>query len=210
MFIQGPDKREERLNQLVTLYERDLLRMCFVYLHDAALAEDAVQETFLKAYKALPSFREEASEKTWLMRIAINTCKDLRRGGWFRYVNRNVSLDSLPAPLQDPTGEDNLLTMEIMRLPRKQMEVILLLLLPAHDGIRHWTIAGHYRHFGFPTAEKSPAAIAQRAGRRAKWLNKIICTRKCAMPWIPSSPAWWRSLAAPKASCALPTERSNP
>lgn len=126
MFIQGPDKREERLNQLVTLYERDLLRMCFVYLHDAALAEDAVQETFLKAYKALPSFREEASEKTWLMRIAINTCKDMRRGGWFRYVNRNVSLDSLPAPLQDPTGEDNLLTLEIMRLPRKQMEVILL------------------------------------------------------------------------------------
>ncbi len=126
MFIQGPDKREERLNQLVTLYERDLLRMCFVYLRDAALAEDAVQETFLKAYKALPSFREEASEKTWLMRIAINTCKDMRRGGWFRYVNRNVSLDSLPAPLQDPTGEDNLLTLEIMRLPRKQMEVILL------------------------------------------------------------------------------------
>lgn len=126
MFIQSSDKREERLNQLVTLYERDLLRMCFVYLRDAALAEDAVQETFLKAYKALPSFREEASEKTWLMRIAINTCKDMRRSGWFRYVNRNVSLDSLPAPLQDPTGEDNLLTMEIMRLPRKQMEVILL------------------------------------------------------------------------------------
>ena len=52
---------------------------CFACLNDEALAEDAVQETFLKAYRALDRFRGDAEEKTWLLRIAINTCRDLRR-----------------------------------------------------------------------------------------------------------------------------------
>lgn len=53
-------------------YEIPIRRMCCIYLRDEQLAADAVQETFLKAYLALDKFRGEASEKTWLTRIAIN------------------------------------------------------------------------------------------------------------------------------------------
>ncbi len=118
--------QEQQLGRMMALYERDLLRMSYVYLHDLALAEDAVQETFVKAYRNLDSFRGDSSEKTWLMRIAMNTCKDMRRTGWFRFVDRKVSLDNLPEASYDFSAEDDTLTAEIMQLPRKQMEVVLL------------------------------------------------------------------------------------
>lgn len=125
--VTGPDSiREERLRRLMAQYSTDLLRMSCVYLRDASLAEDAVQETFVKAYHAMASFRGDSSEKTWLMRIAINTCKDMRRSAWFRYVDRSVALDTLPEPSQPARREDEALTAQVMRLPRRLMEAVLL------------------------------------------------------------------------------------
>ena len=65
--------KEQILTRLVEQYQLQLLKMCRMYLPDSTSAEDAVQETFIKAYKALSSFRGECSEKTWLMCIALNT-----------------------------------------------------------------------------------------------------------------------------------------
>lgn len=120
------ESREQTLNRLVLAYEKDLLRMCCVYLHDIQLAEDAVQETFLKVYRSLDRFRGECSEKTWLMRIAVNTCKNVRRSAWFRFVDRRVTLDQLPEPAQTPSEEHRMLTEAIMSLPRREMEIVLL------------------------------------------------------------------------------------
>lgn len=118
--------REQKLCQLMALYKTDLLHMSYIYLRDAALAEDAVQETFVKAYKAMESFRGECSEKSWLMRIALNICKDMRRVAWFRYVDRSVTLDNIPEPTVSFNDQDEGLMIEIMRLPRKLMDVVLL------------------------------------------------------------------------------------
>ena len=125
--VKGPDNSpEERINRLIRAYERDLLRLCCVCLRDAYLAEDAVQETFIKAYKGLHAFKGTSSERTWLYRIAINTCRDMRRGGWFRFVSRDVDLDALQIPSGEEPGADSALGEEILRLPRKYREVILL------------------------------------------------------------------------------------
>ena len=125
--VKGPDDRaEERINRLIRDYERDLLRLCCVYLKDVSLAEDAVQETFIKAYKGLRAFRGDSGERTWLYRIAINVCKDMLRGGWFRFVSREVDLDALQIPAQGSDDARSELAQEIMRLPRKYREVILL------------------------------------------------------------------------------------
>ena len=117
---------DERFESLVERYQTSLLRTCFLYLGDAALAEDAVQETFLKAYRALPRFRGESSEKTWLMRIAVNTCRDVMRSGWFRHTDRRVTPDMLPETAAPPDLEASDLLAEVMRLPVKQREVVLL------------------------------------------------------------------------------------
>lgn len=125
------DSREDRdawLERAMEQYEESLLRMCFACLGDAALAEDAVQETFLKAYRALNRFRGDAEEKTWLLRIAINTCRDLRRSAWFRHVDRKVTLDGLgePAYAQEWSEWDDTLTRAVMGLRPKYREAVLL------------------------------------------------------------------------------------
>ena len=127
--MTGPDDApnlDERFAQMVERYQTSLLRTCCLWLGDAALAEDAVQETFLKAYRALPRFRGESSEKTWLMRIAVNTCRDLRRSAWFRHTDRRVTPDMLPEAAAPPDPEASSLLTDVMDLPVKQREVILL------------------------------------------------------------------------------------
>lgn len=124
--VKGPDSPDERIEKMVIQYQTPLLRLCYAYLHDTELARDAVQETFIKAYRNLDKYRETASEKTWLSRIAINTCKDMNRSGWFRHVDRSVTPDMLPEPAKPVEPEDRELTMEIMRLPAKMREAALL------------------------------------------------------------------------------------
>lgn len=60
-------------------YQARVLRLCTALLANATEAEDAAQEAFIKAYRALASFRAQASFSTWLYRIAANHCKDLLR-----------------------------------------------------------------------------------------------------------------------------------
>ncbi len=117
---------EEHLEKLVNAWHLPLLRTCCALLGDADLARDAVQETFVKAYRALPSFRGECSEKTWLMRIAMNVCHDMRRGSWFRIVDRRVSLEDLPEPVYSPHDEENGMMTAILSLPDRDRRIILL------------------------------------------------------------------------------------
>lgn len=126
--VKDPDEkqRDERFVHLVERYQTQLLRMCCMYLKDAALAEDAVQETFVKAYRSLDGFRGESSEKTWLMRIAMNTCRDLRRSGWFRLMDRRYTPDMLPEAATQCLPEDEDLVATVMQLPVKLREVTLL------------------------------------------------------------------------------------
>ena len=126
-YVKAPDRAtEERLVQMMNEWQLTLMRTCCAMLGDADLARDAVQETFLKAYKALPSFQGNSSEKTWLMHIAMNVCRDMRRGSWFRIVNRHVSLEDLPEPTYEPMNEDHILVDAVMNLPTKEREVVIL------------------------------------------------------------------------------------
>ena len=118
--------REVWLEDAMERWEASLMRMCFAYLGDATLAEDAVQETFLKAWKGYERFRGQASEKTWLMRIAINTCKDVRRSAWFRHIDRSTALESLPESHTPFSAEDDAVTRAVMGLRPKYREVVLL------------------------------------------------------------------------------------
>lgn len=118
--------QEERLNHLVRTYQTALLHICYMLLQDEALAEDAVQETFLKAYRGLDAFRGESSEKTWLMRIGMNVCRDMKRARWFRYVDRRVTPETLPIPAPERDDDSEELAQAILHLPVKHREVILL------------------------------------------------------------------------------------
>lgn len=118
--------QEQALCELVGRYQTELLRMCYLYLRDQSLAEDAVQETFLKAYQAMHTFRGECGEKTWLMRIALNVCRDMRRSGWFRHIDHSIRPEDLPEASAPFEESDEGLTLAIMRLPHGCRQAVLL------------------------------------------------------------------------------------
>lgn len=72
--VQNGDK--QAFNLLVIKYQRKLARLLSHFIRDAAEVEDVTQEAFVKAYRALPSFRGDSAFYTWLYRIGINTAKN--------------------------------------------------------------------------------------------------------------------------------------
>jgi len=71
---QRGDKKAFEL--LVVKYQRKLARLLSRFVRDASEVEDVTQEAFIKAYRALPSFRGDSAFYTWLYRIGINTAKN--------------------------------------------------------------------------------------------------------------------------------------
>lgn len=72
--VQGGDKHAFDL--LVIKYQRKLARLLSQFIRDPAEVEDVTQEAFIKAYRALPSFRGDSAFYTWLYRIGVNTAKN--------------------------------------------------------------------------------------------------------------------------------------
>ena len=111
--------REERLSRWVESYSDAILRTCFLYLSDQAQAEDALQDTLIKAWRHMGDYERKGvvNDKAWLMRIAINTCKDYRRTAWFRHIDSRQALDELPPGMMQTEMEDRNLTLMVMDLP---------------------------------------------------------------------------------------------
>ena len=82
-------EREEKdfiLEKMMIEYGNELVRLAFSYVKDTEIAKDMVQNTFIKCYKNLDSFRFDAQVKTWLYRITINECKDYLKSWNYKMV----------------------------------------------------------------------------------------------------------------------------
>jgi len=72
--VQAGDK--QAFDWLVRKYQHKLIKMIARYVSDPSEAQDVAQETFIKAYRALPNFRGDSSFYTWIYRIGANTAKN--------------------------------------------------------------------------------------------------------------------------------------
>lgn len=125
--VEVPDRvilSEMELERLIEQYGDGLLRICLLYLKDYGLAEDAVQETFLRAYRSWHKFEGRSSEKTWLTAIAINVCRTALRAPWRRRTVGEEALMLLKA--EDPSMPDPTVARAVMRLPRDQRVAVIL------------------------------------------------------------------------------------
>ena len=97
-LVQRTVAGDQRAYELLVIkYQRRIERLIARMVRDHDLVQDIAQETFLRAYRALPQFRGEAQFYTWLYRIAVNTAKkflmDMRRDP--------ILTESALAPVQD-------------------------------------------------------------------------------------------------------------
>lgn len=109
-------------------YERHVntvYRVCRTYLHNSADTEDATQDVFLKVLTQSPEFTSVEHEKAWLIRVAINRCKDLLKSGW----SKRLDLESIPEPVapdDDPVDAYDSTLELVLGLPENQRSCVLL------------------------------------------------------------------------------------
>lgn len=173
--VKDPDNQLAQIfTRLVEEHQQKLLCISYIYLKDRTLAEDAVQETFIKVYKALPQFRGECSEKTWVTRILINTCRDMNRSSWFTYMNRSLQPEDLPDQAVPGASEaDDRLSDALWQLPARQKEVLLLY---------------YYHNMTMPEIAQalhvSPATVSRRIKNACQRLEDML--RKEGTSWTKS------------------------
>ena len=115
-----PIGTEEQISRLVAEYSPMLLRLACTRLRDAADAEDAVQEVFLRLLTLRPVFRDAEHEKAWLIRTTLHRAADLQKAA----AKRNVPLEEA-AQAAVPEPESALLD-AVRSLPEKYSAVIHL------------------------------------------------------------------------------------
>lgn len=121
-------KKNMDMEKLIDLYGNDLLRLCYLYLHDLQLAEDAVQETYIKVFRGYEKFQGKCREKTWITRIAINVCKSYLRSPWEQkiFYGDIEAVWGENGKQQEMEMKDDTVIRAIYQLRPKYKEVILL------------------------------------------------------------------------------------
>jgi len=137
LIAQSKNGDVECFNLLVEQYQRMVYNLALRMLSSAEAAEDATQDTFISAYKALGGFRG-GSFKSWILHIAANSCRDkLRVARRCRVVSLDTLLldpEALPQANNNESPEDYALRQELGRflneglayLPEEQRMVVIL------------------------------------------------------------------------------------
>jgi RNA polymerase sigma-70 factor, ECF subfamily len=137
------DGARELFSQIVARQQRRASRIAWHYLRDAAEADEAVQDAFVKAYTHIASFQRNLSFEVWFTRILINGCLDrqkarMRRSRWVMPVGDSTAHDQHvvehASRLTDQSPEDLVLAQEwrkqlgvaVRKLPGRQRLVFLL------------------------------------------------------------------------------------
>jgi len=129
----GSEENDFILEKLMIDYGNELVRLAFSYVKDAEIAKDMVQNTFIKCYKNLDSFRFDAQIKTWLYRITINECKDYLKSWNYKMVHvksfiNETAKSILPSTEKTVLGKYNNEEIKdtIFSLPKVYREVVYL------------------------------------------------------------------------------------
>ncbi len=174
--------REEALDMLYQRHYRSVLLFIIRMVRRRDLAEDLVQETFLRVYNNRKSWKPHSKFTSWLYRIARNLCIDEKRRYWNRLVHtdsqmkKNYDEDSSPTfieRMEDEGGDardvyatkidEDLIKQAINRLSEEQREVIIL---NKFQGMSYIEIA--------EILETTPESIKQRAYRAHLKLRQIL------------------------------------
>ncbi len=123
----SPRMDERQFEALYEKYANDVLRVSYFYLGDRQKAEDVTQDVFVRLLTHAPELIP-GREKAWLLKVALNRCRDLWRAAWVkRVVLGSPAMELTPAPGNlDDRLEKQELMQAIHRLPTDFREVILL------------------------------------------------------------------------------------
>jgi len=130
ILAQQPNWRDV-LSLLLQRHHNSLLARCYAYLRNREDAEDAAQETELRVFRAIRSFRQDASFRTWLFAIGNHQCHDLTRKRARHVISEHLGSlieiheDNLTKAVQ-VNDTDEMVNKVITMLPRRDRDVLML------------------------------------------------------------------------------------
>lgn len=110
------------LEEAVKTYSDMLYKICIVMLRNEQDVQDVIQDTFCRYLEKKPVFKDAGHEKAWLIKVAVNSCRDMLR---FRFRHPQVPIDVLADSLAAGPEQQAVLT-ELFELPARQRTVIYL------------------------------------------------------------------------------------
>lgn len=125
--------------QLYSTFYKRVYNACYRVLYDSLEAEDAMQESFLKAFSSLDDYKDSVPFEAWLVRIGINTCIDKLRKRNLETVNLYENMNYEVEDTDDSTEWEQILDKveqvkaAIARLPEASRLVINLYLIEGYD-----------------------------------------------------------------------------
>jgi len=163
-FLQGDGSA---FDELVLRHRVAVYRLAYRLLGNHSEADDVSQEAFLRAYRALPRFRGDATFRTWITRIVLNLAQGARHAR-----RATVSIEEASVAVGGPTAPDAALRREVRRavcgLPPRQRQVLVL---KVYEGMKFIEIAqaagmsiGTAKATFFQAVRNLRARLAPRAG----------------------------------------------
>ncbi|MDR1960941.1 MAG: sigma-70 family RNA polymerase sigma factor [Gracilibacteraceae bacterium] len=126
-------KSESEARRAVELYADTVRRVCFLHMKNHSDVEDVFQDVFLKYVLRIAPFDSYEHEKAWLIRVAVNACKDVHKS-FFR--RKGLSLEELDSePSYDMPEDSRAILDAVLALPEKYRDVIYLFYYEGYSAV---------------------------------------------------------------------------
>ncbi|MBQ8569614.1 MAG: sigma-70 family RNA polymerase sigma factor [Oscillospiraceae bacterium] len=126
MYSRAGTIDDEYIRYILETYSAAIIRLCYTYTRNKDDAEDMAQEVFVELMRRDEPFADKNHEKAWLLRTAVNKCKNLLKSSWFK---RTVPLEDEYTEYDnglDKAEGDNTVMQAVLKLPEKYRTVIHL------------------------------------------------------------------------------------
>ncbi len=125
-MINVANHPSDAVEKALDLFGNDILRLAYSYLKNREDAEDIVQETLIRLYRAKPCFEDERKAKSWLLQVAANLCRDQLRTAEKKRVVAFPEGYEVAAESEPEGDSDGEILQALMQLPEQYRSVIHL------------------------------------------------------------------------------------
>lgn len=154
-------RSEEDVKKAIYTYSDSIKRICILYLKIPQDTEDIMQNVFLKYAMHDKPFETEEHRKAWLMKVAVNACRDLLKS----FYRKKIALtDVIPEMAADEDSQDGYVLEAVLSLPAKYKEVIYFKYFEGYDGGEIAQITGRKVNSVYKLLDRGRDMLAQRLG----------------------------------------------
>lgn len=119
-MLKSKEYNEEIVSKIYDDYSNMILKIAFTYVKNSTIAEDIMQEVFIKYINKMPEFESNENEKAWFIRVTINLSKDHLKSFWIR------KRTEMPEELTYLQDEEQEVIYDVLKLPNKYKSIIYL------------------------------------------------------------------------------------